>query len=61
MVNLRDNVERWLIHENYSFKEEKSDESIFKMSIKHVGTFGNNLEIFQPKNQANVMVLGSIS
>jgi hypothetical protein len=59
MANIRDNVERWLIHENYSFKDEKSDESSFKMSIKHAGTFGNIIEIFQPKNQSNIMVLGS--
>lgn len=59
MVNLRDNVERWLIHENYKFNEEKSDENSFQMSIKHVGSFGNSVEIFQPKNQSNVLVLGS--
>jgi len=59
MVNLRDNVERWLIHENYKFNEEKSDENSFQMAIKHVGTFGNIVEIFQPKNQPNVLVLGS--
>ena len=59
MVNLRDNVERWLIHENYKFNEEKSVENSFQMSIKHVGSFGNIVEIFQPKNQPNVLVLGS--
>lgn len=59
MANLRDNVERWLIHENYKFNEEKSDENSFQMSIKHVGSFGNSVEIFQPKNQSNVLVLGS--
>lgn len=59
MVNLRDNVERWLIHENYKFNEEKSDENSFQMSIKHVGSFGNIVEIFQPKTQPNVLVLGS--
>ncbi len=59
MVNLRDNVERWLIHENYKFDEQKSDENNFQMAIKHVGSFGNVVEIFQPKNQPNVLVLGS--
>lgn len=59
MANLRDNVERWLIHENYKFNEEKSDENSFQMSIKHVGSFGNSVEIFQPKNQSNVLVVGS--
>ena len=56
---LRDNVERWLTHENYSFKDTKTDEDIFRVSIKHVGSFGNNLEIFEPKNQPNILVLGA--
>jgi hypothetical protein len=58
---LRDNVERWLIHENYSFKETPSKEDNFKMSIKHVGSFGNMLEIFEPKKQPNVIVIGAKS
>ena len=56
---LRDNVERWLIHENYKFKDAKTDEDAFRVSIKHVGSFGNILEIFEPKNQPNVLVLGA--
>lgn len=56
---LRDNVERWLTHENYSFKDTKTDEDSFRISIKHVGSFGNNLEIFEPKNQPNILVLGA--
>ncbi len=59
MKNLRDNVERWLVHENYSFNEVKSADSSFKVAIKNVGSFGNTVEIFQPKNQPNVMIVGS--
>jgi len=59
MTNIRDNVERWLIHENYSFKGVQSEDDDFKVAIKHVGSFGNSVEIFQPKNQHNVMVVGS--
>ncbi len=59
MKNLRDNVERWLVHENYSFNEVKSADNSFKVAIKHVGSFGNTVEIFQPKNQPNVMIVGS--
>ena len=56
---LRDNVERWLTHENYSFKDVKTGEDSFRVSIKHVGSFGNSIEIFEPKNQPNVLVVGA--
>ena len=58
-MSIRNNVERWLIHESYSFNETKSDDDIFKMTIKHVGGFGNPVEIFEPKSQPNVLVIGS--
>ena len=59
MKNIRDNVERWLVHENYSFNEVKSADNSFNVAIKHVGSFGNTVEIFQPKNQPNVIIVGS--
>jgi len=59
MKNLHDNVERWLVHENYSFNEVKSADNSFKVAIKHVGSFGNTIEIFQPKNQPTVIIVGS--
>ena len=58
MTTLRDNVERWLVHENYKFDEIKTDDENFKMIIKNGDAFGNNLEIFEPKEQPNVLVLG---
>ena len=58
MTNLRDNVERWLVQENYSFNEAKTEEDNFKIIIKNVDTFGNNLEIFEPKQQTNILVIG---
>ena len=58
MTNLRDNVERWLVQENYSFDEAKTEEDNFKIIIKNVDTFGNNLEIFEPKQQVNILVIG---
>jgi len=57
-MNLRDNVERWLIHENYRFKEVKSDENSFCLRIKNVGSFGIPIEIFEPKKQPGILVLG---
>ena len=35
MTNLRDNVERWLVQENYSFNEAKTEEDNFKIIIKN--------------------------
>jgi len=58
MSNLHEDVQRWLIQENYSFDEAKTKEDNFKIIIKNVDTFGNNLEIFEPKQQANILVIG---
>ena len=58
MVNLRDSVERWLIHENYPFKETKSKDSTFKILIKNGDGLGNDIEVFEPKQQQNILVIG---
>ena len=58
MKNLHESVERWLIQENYSFNETKTKEDNFKVIIKNADGFGNNLEIFEPKQQADVLVIG---
>ncbi len=58
MNNLHEDVQRWLIHENYSFNEAKTEEDNFKIIIKNADAFGNNLEIFEPKKQANILVIG---
>tara|TARA_B100001146_G_C15940252_1_gene330999 strand:+ start:37 stop:480 length:444 start_codon:yes stop_codon:yes gene_type:complete len=58
MSRLRDNVERWLIHENYQFSNIKSEDSNFKILIKNTDGLGNNTEVFQPKNQENIIVIG---
>ena len=56
---LRDSVERWLIHENYRFKDVKSDENTFCIRVKDVGSFGIPIEIFEPKKQLGVLVIGA--
>ena len=58
MNNLHEDVQRWLIQENYSFNEAKTEEDNFKVIIKNADTFGNNLEIFEPKRQVNILVIG---
>ena len=58
MNNLHEDVQRWLIQENYSFNEAKTEEDNFKIIIKNADTSGNNLEIFEPKKQANILVIG---
>ena len=57
MNNLHDNVERWLVQENHSFNEIKTEDN-FKIIIKNADAFNNNLEIFEPKQQSNVLVIG---
>ena len=58
MSGLIDNVERWLIHENYSFKQSNSDDTSFKILIKNGDGLGNNIEMFEPKEQENILVIG---
>ena len=58
MQRLHESIERWLIHENYTFEELKSNEDKFKFVIKNADAFGNNLEIFEPKQQLNILVIG---
>ena len=57
MNNLHENVERWLLQGNYSFNETKAEDR-FKIIIKNADAFSNNLEIFEPKQQANILVIG---
>ena len=58
MQNLRESVERWLIHENYTFQELRSNQDKFKFIIQNVDALGNNLEIFEPNQQLNILVIG---
>ena len=58
MSRLRDNVERWLIHENYDFNQAKSEDATFKITINNSDGLGNNTEVFEPKGQENILVIG---
>ena len=60
MSRLRDNVERWLIHENYDFKQGKSDDATFKIIINNSDGLGNDTEVFEPKGQENILVIGCL-
>jgi len=57
MSNLRDSVERWLVQDGYSITETKTEDN-FKIIIENIDAFSNILEIFEPKEQANVLVIG---
>lgn len=56
---MRDNVERWLIHEGLSFEDVKNPENTFQILVKHAGTSGVPVEIFEPKAQQGILVIGS--
>jgi len=58
MNKLYESVQRWLIHENYSFNEIKTKEDNFKIIITDIGRDSGNLEIFEPKQQSNILVIG---
>ncbi len=57
MSNLRDSVERWLVQDGYSITETKTEDN-FKIIVKNIDSFSNDLEIFEPKQQAGVLVIG---
>jgi len=52
-------MERWLIHESHSFEFVKNPENSFHILVKHAGRAGVPVEIFEPKNQAGTIVVGS--
>ena len=58
MTRLHDSVERWLIHENYPMNKTQSDADTFKFIIKSGDGLGNNIEIFEPKQQEGILIVG---
>ena len=58
MPRLRDSVERWLTHENYSFNLSNTADVSFKTLIKNGDGLGNDIEVFEPKGQENILVVG---
>lgn len=56
---LFEKVERWVIHENFEFKAIKNEENVFHFLIRHGGTYGTPVEIFEPKKQPGILVIGA--
>ncbi len=56
---MKENVERWLIHESHSFESIKNPENTFQILVKHAGPYGIPVEIFEPKSQPGVIVIGA--
>ena len=56
---MRDNVERWLVHNDFAFKSIKSDENLFQIVIRPTGQYEIPVEIFEPKSQPGVVVVGT--
>ncbi len=56
---MRDNVERWIIHEGLTFEEIKKTENIFQVLINHAGQYGIPVEVFEPKKQPGILVVGA--
>lgn len=55
---LQDDVERWLVHENYRFGLAKTEDDSFRIVLRGQGTYGMPVEIFEPVKQQGVIVLG---
>lgn len=56
---MRDSVERWLTHESHSFELIKNPENSFQFLVKHAGPYGIPVEIFEPKIQPGILVIGA--
>jgi len=56
---MRDSVERWVIHEGLSFEEIKNPENTFQILVKHAGRYDVPVDIFEPKGQPGILVIGS--
>ena len=56
---MRDNIERWMIHEGLSFEDIKNDENSFQILVNHGGSGGIPIDIFEPKGQPGVLVIGA--
>ncbi len=59
MSRMRDNVERWLIHESLSFNSVKNEENSFQILVKHASQYGIPVDIFEPKTQLGILVVGA--
>lgn len=59
LSKMRDNIERWLIHQGLSFKEVKEHENTFQVLVKNAGQYGTPVEIFEPGAQRGVLVIGA--
>jgi len=56
---MQDNVERWLTHVGHSFEEIKNTGNSFLILVKHAGQYGIPTEIFEPKTQIGILVVGA--
>lgn len=56
---MRNNVERWIIHEGLSFEGVKNPENNFQILVKHAGQYGIPVDIFEPKGQPGILVIGA--
>ena len=56
---MQNNVERWLTHEGLPFKYVKNSESVFQILVKHAGKQGIPIDVFEPKGQPGILVIGA--
>ena len=56
---MMDNVERWIIHEGLFFEKVKNPENNFQILVKHAGQYGIPVDVFEPKGQLGILVIGA--
>jgi len=56
---IRDSMERWIIHEGLSSEEVKNPENTFQITVKHATQYDISADIFEPKAQPGILVIGA--
>jgi len=56
----RDDVERWLIQGSHRFASAGTDEDSFRFLIRQEDSLASRIEIFEPKSQPGVLVIGAM-
>jgi len=56
----RDDVERWLVQGSHRFASAGTGEDSFRFIIRQADSLAGRIEIFEPKSQPGVLVIGAM-
>lgn len=59
VAGLRNDVERWMIHGGLPFTDVRNSKETFHIRIRQAGKHGMPVEVFEPKAQPGILVVGA--